>query len=1053
MRHRILFLSLIVLLCLYTCVSASANNVFYYDGISVQQDVDPVENPVGMVDLGLDDAHWKNIQGQTLSRISVTSDADPAQTRSMHTIQSGTVLASFSPSAELEGNQTLAMYFKLNTEREDGGSYYLNFRLYAGDYMMVTQTRIPAGTWCLIEVDIGSWAYRSALNHVEMQVNTPDGLETVEMQFSSLFMDERMDEEIRERFMTDTFAVRGGEISMSPDEDEVYLVPTDNSPIVEAEVLPPSAKTELNALRLVLNNESACSSLTLQYAYRADGANARSVTAALGSGKQTLLFEIERVSELRYLRFVFTGAREGMITLQAVNAVSVYDSGLQVSGEIDSCTLNEAGNEIVVRGTVAHNIMIANREHKLALFAIQPWETVEDVLTDGREPIAVADMSIRYHFVLPISSGDYAAMGATYLVALQAIEEDGDVLYMPLALPASPSAPYTAQRSSEDGARKGVQTELVSTAGQAGASIYLVNIYLDVLCDGSASGYLYIRGDKSYYFNREVLSALDREVKLRSAAGAEVYLRFLLSDSTSNVIYTLADEGEESRGKRGILLSDADVRDRVGAITEFLTAHYAEGTDYGTVAGIVVGEQIDDAAQYNDIGVYSLSDYVDHYADLLTLIANVGRLQNPALKVIVPISDRRPAVCITSALLESSYDSELFLRSLFMRLDALGGPDVSLMLESMHNPFSLSGTIVDDPTIDASIESGSIDYYNADNLSDFSALLDSLSSTYRSMPDTFFYFWSPPAETESALSAAYAYLYYCLRFSTHAEAFIVSFAEAETAGDMSGMRSLRYLMKYIDTERSLEVSEPALRVLGVDAWTALIQNFDASRLAINRYIEGELTESTVTPTGRYCYWDFSTLHSTRGWYAGALIPTASVKGGGESRALVGEFDRSNAEIGEYCELIYRFTQKEPLGILDRVTFDLMIEGDGVWEICIFVGDTHTRIEQKCVVESGKRVLLALNPADLGDVGVDYIKLCAKPISGTGEGSISLYSVWGESDTLEDDVLSGTLDEARSNEQTEDDTRTEAISPWLLVLAAVLIVSAAIAVWLGRKSEE
>lgn len=235
--------------------------------------------------------------------------------------------------------------------------------------------------------------------------------------------------------------------------------------------------------------------------------------------------------------------------------------------------------------------------------------------------------------------------------------------------------------------------------------------------------------------------------------------------------------------------------------------------------------------------VFSLSDYVDHYADLLTLIANCARQQNPAIQVVVPISDRRSTACITAELLENSYDSELFLRSLFKRLDEFAGPAVSLMLESEHNPFSLdAGAMVERETGEGGeeedAESVEPDYYNADNLGDFSQLLTGLSGIYASTPSTFLYLWTPADDTGDALSAAYAYLYYRLRFSTHAEAFIVSFAAAEAAGDNSGLLKIRHLMKYIDTSRSIEVSEPSLAVFGVDSWQDLITDFDASRLAV-----------------------------------------------------------------------------------------------------------------------------------------------------------------------------------------------------------------------------
>lgn len=1054
MGRRILFFVLSFVLVSVLCLPVWAGEMFYLDGVDVVRGSDPAVAPEGMIPLGTDRGQWKTTSGQMLPHTDAESE-DGMFTQPIHILTDRVALADLSVPAELDAHRTASMVCVAQTKDAAGGYAYLRLRMYAAEGVMTTQITIPVNTWCTVRFDIGAWAERDGVYHIEMELDAPGIGAGTEFHFSGLWLDEPMNAELRERFMTDAFNVRGGTIYLSAGVPYAYLIPTESSPILEAQVLPPTTQTETNALRIVLDNESACNSLTLHYAYNTDGANSRSVTLDMGTGRQTMLFPLEQADELRYIRLVFTGAARGLITVHSVNAVSVYDSGSGMWGEIDTCSFDSTNSRITVQGTVAHDIMIANKQSKLALFAISPWEDANTVLTDGRAPLAVADMSIRYSFNLPVKEGDYAALGARYMVVLQITDQHGqNARYGLLTGPKSVSMTYSASGVSTGDAVKGVQTALVSSAGQAGASLYLVDVYLDRLCDGSAMGYRYIRGENSYYFNYEVLSALDREIRLRSAAGETVYLRFLLSSDAAEVSYALSPTGLPVDTVRGIILSSAEARDTVAAVTEFLTERYAEITEYGTIAGIVVGEQVDDAASHNYTGTYALSDYVDHYADLLTLIANVGRVKNPGLKVIVPISDRRSAVCITPALLEDSYDSELFLRSLFMRLDALGGPDVSLMLESEHNPFSLSGNALGEANRLTESNAERSAYYNADNLGDFSDLLDNLTALYRSMPETFLYLWSPAEETGEALSAAYAYLYYRLRFSTHAEAFIISFARAEAQGDMRGMRELRYLMKYIDTDRSPDVTESSLAVFGVNSWSELITGFSEKKLPLHSYTEGELMPAAQIGTGSYAYWDFTSSHSTRGWYAGAHLSAASVKGGGDSRGLMGILDRSSAETEEYCELVYRFADSEPTEPLDRLTFDLMLEGDGVWEICIFLGGDGARMEQKCVLEAGRRAQLTLDPAPMDGVGIDYMKLCTKPVSGSGEGTLCLYGVRGESDTLDDEAISRALAELRSAGAAGDDGDGRGMNtPWIFAIAAVFIASAAFAIFLGRKQED
>ena len=1059
MRRRVIFLVLALLACLCFCLPASADGTAVHGSITVDRGVDPASALEDSVPLNADYNRWQDEQGQPIQRVPAEYDGMTDYTLPTYLLESESAQVDFASPRDFGGNETVRIICRANAALGSTARFALELTLFAGEEKMTASAALPINLWCAVDLDIGSWQERDAMTRIEMRLVCTNGEETADLQFAHLRVDEPMDAELRERFLTDSFEARGGKVFLSPGAEMGYLVATDSSPMLTATVLVPRSETETNALRFVFDNETACRSITLQYAYSPDGANARSLSHEVGEGRQICLFEVPDAARVRYIRIMFTGAKEGLITLRALNAVSTYENGIEHLGTVTACAVSDDSREIHVRGTVAHDIMIANRENRLALFVLNAWETVDGVLTDGRAPDATADISIRFAFTLPFAEGDYAALGASYLVAIQSGSEAEGYTYIPIADPSSLAVPADDASAAAGGAIKGVQTELVSTAGQAGASIYLVDVYLDRLCDGSAAGYRYTGGADNLYLDREVLDALDEAVRLRSAAGEAVYLRLLLSDDGTAVNYAIAPDAAAQGAARGILLANDAARDTIGAITEFLTSRYTGG-DAGRIAGFIVGRQVDDAAAHNDIGQYSLADYVDHYADLLTLIANTARRQNAALQVIVPISDRRPAECITADLLENSYDSELFLRSLFKRLDDLNGPAVSLMLESAHNPFSLVDGVLaeleeDEPDEPDTADETARDYYNADDLGDFSALVDSMSSIYASMPSTFLYCWTPAADTGDALSAAYAYLYYRLRFSTHADAFIVSFAEAEAAGNMGGMTQLRHLMRYIDTDRSLEVSELALAVFGVDSWQTLIDEFDPAKLAGRTLYEGELIASPGTAHGRYVYWDFTTSYSTRGWYAGTHMGSLSVRGSGASRALAAEFDRAAAETGAYSEIIYHFEAAEPLALLDRMAFDLCVEGGGVWEISITAGfGQNTRLEQKQVVEAGQRMTLCLTTSALGIEKADYLKLCAKPVSGSGEGKLCLYTVTGESDSLSDDALAARLHDLRSLAAAEiDDGASSSSLAWVFIVCAVVIFTLTIAVILGRRQDE
>ncbi len=1053
MNRRIVLLCLMLLVAFGLCIPSSADDVFYHDGITLERDIAlDAELDDGFVRFNSDYNRWKDASGRLLSRAPTEYNGQILYDMPGYTVDGSYAVVDLPSARDCSNNGFLRFFVFLAA---DGflADYSLEIEISAGEHRMISAVSVPVGKWCSVTLDIGSWGRRDAITRIALSCT--DVAETnIRMTFSHLRIDEEMDVELRERFMTDRFTVRGGEFHIAPGAAIAHLTAVENSPMLSANVLVPDKRSETNALRLVFDNATDCKQVTLEYAYRADGANAKTITLEIDSGTQICLFEVPNAAAVRYVRLIFTGARSGFITLRAFNAVSVYGSEIDSIGTVADCSITPDGRFISVSGTVVHDVMIANRDHCLALFRMNAWETAEQVLSDGREPIALADISIRFEFKLPLEESDYAALGAAYLVAIR--KGEAEYTYVPIADPRSLYVPTDLSAPTESG-RKGVQTDLVSLAGQAGASVYLLDVYLDRLCDGSADGYLYAGRGVNCYFNRNALDALDRAVLLRSAAGEAVYLRFLISNDEAELPYAISPDEALTWSTRGILLGSEEARDTVAAITEFLVTRYS-GEKGGTITGIIVGTQVDNAGDYNDIGRLSLSEYTDHYADLLTLIANTARRKNPAIRVVVPISDRRSADCITANLLMNGYDSELFLRSLFMRIDNFGGPALSLMLESEHNPFSLEESTLnaEDTSVAAEEEPGAYvpDYYNADDLGDFSALLDHLSDNYSSMPDTFLYCWMPTVNTGDALPAAYAYLYYRLRFSTHAEAFIISFARAETSGDMSGMPAIRRLMQYIDTDRSLEVSEPSLAVLGADAWSSLIEGFDERVLPQMTRYEGALFAPTGSAVGKTVYWQFGTAYSTRGWSAGSYVNSLAVRGNGNARALEAALDCTAASAGEYAEVIYRFSPGEPLGVLDRLSFSLAVEGDGVWEICVSSGNSILRLEQKKTVKAGERVTLCFNTAAAGDAAMGYLKLCAKPVSGTAQAKLCLYSVTGESDTMNSAALDGRLRELRLEEISGGSGDAPLFSPaWIFILCAVVIFSAAIAVILDRRQRE
>ncbi|MBR6709400.1 MAG: hypothetical protein IKL84_06950 [Clostridia bacterium] len=1067
MRQAIRLALLILFFCTMLALPVYAETA----EVIIAPDIDPSLSQFDLIDLYSDRNRWKNGSGTTLQRTAAVFQGRTLFGVPVHTLDSDMAYADFSVPCNLNNYHTLGLVCYIeDAENILSSTTDVTLTLIAGAQKHEVAVSLPANLWCEISFDIGSWAPRAAIDRIELHFPASKDSGAV-LRFSYMRANAEMDDQLRQRFMTDHFSVRGGEIAFSTDKDSAVLIPNENSPIIEATLLPPTLSAATNAIRIIFNNASFCERLTLQYAYEPDGANARSITTTVGSGHQNCLFEVPNASQIRYIRLHFVGANAGTITLHAINVVSVYDSGIPELGALTECLFDASSRQITVRGTLDHDVMIANRENRLVLFPVYPWESVETALTDGRKPIATANISIRFEFRIAFDQEDIGALGAAYLVALES--NDPNTPYTPIASPISLNL-TAGQKNAEVPHFKGVQTEQIASAVQSGASLYLLDVYLDRLCPGSFGGYLFAHNGSCYYFDRTELEALDRAISLRSAAGADVYLRFLISSDQNAPAFALPFGNKTSNITRGILLTDGTAGEQITAVVEFLCTRYnGSNNTHGRIAGFVIGTQVNNASIYNEIGSQSLTEYVDRYAALLTLVTNVGRYYIPDLKVIVPISDRRAADCITPDMLDGSYDTELFLRSLFGRLDDRGGLSVSLMMESEHNPFAITEESLPDEfntvpspedssdparTVAAgngrklsSLSVSANDYYTVDHLEIFTALIDTLAHDYRSMSLSFIFCWTPEYNTGDLLSSVYSYLYYRLRFSEHAESFIVSFKLAETAGETGGMPALRHLIKYIDTPRSVAVTEHALDLFSISDWREIIPGFSADQTADRMQTERELAASAPEPLGQYDYFRFATSHSIRGWFTGTHVSDLSVKGSGNERALTAEIDLTTAETGAYAEIIYRFSPAEPIQTLDRIAFDLVIEGEGVWEICIIGGNDHACAEQKKIVEAGKRSVLFFTVADEDMLEeAEYLRIGVKPVSGNDSGKLCLFSVVGEHDQLSSHALANALEDGRGNVRSFDTKEGQPLSlAWVFSICALVIFSITVAVLLGR----
>ena len=338
-------------------------------------------------------------------------------------------------------------------------------------------------------------------------------------------------------------------------------------------------------------------------------------------------------------------------------------------GSITSCTVDNNRNLVVIKGSVKHSVLIGNRTSKIALYRFDPWcDVASDIAT--AEPIAVTDMSIAFVFEVPCST--ILQKTSLYAVALISPEDKVSLISAPTYVDAvtgnTSNAGFKAILTSDNAAA------LPSLPGSA-----IVDVYLDRLNNGNNSGYIYNADGDLFYFDKTVISEVDRIVRSYSAAGTDVYLRFLISSSMTNLSFC-ANAATWATNKC-IVIDDEESLKAVYAYTSFLASRY-NGGNYGKAKGIILGCGAD-VPILNNYALLVSDDYNTVYARSLAVVGMAAAAAgNTGISLIVPISDT-----LTAA---GKVNAEEFLYDIGDYLDTYSNITFTVLCESRHNPYKIT---------------------------------------------------------------------------------------------------------------------------------------------------------------------------------------------------------------------------------------------------------------------------------------------------------------------------------------------------------------------------
>ncbi len=683
-----------------------------------------------------------------------------------------------------------------------------------------------------------------------------------------------------------------------------------------------------------------------------------------------------------------------------------------------TCTYDAEKSQIVIEGTVKHDIMTSHKDHTIELYAIPPGESYEDII--GLEStVALSSASMAIKFTFNVNTVSMHERYSKYAIVFCSPNGERYLAGQPMLASVSSEYEYIYGDRTNF---KGLKSNSSSTIFDSGAGTVIVDVNLSQIVGDVSNSILYPMGDTYIYINRSYIIDIDKKVIAASAMSSRVYLRFLINASDER----LAVYPNKANEKLGVPnLYSEDALNIISAVSGFLAERY-DGTN-GTVSGIILGSCIDDIEKINHIGDLSVQKYADMYTLYLVVVASAVRSVNKKADMVIPISDMNAYT--DENISNNDLKTDEFFEYIISQLDdsVSGNFDCTAMLESNTVPFNISNQNIDGG-IDRNASVGK-DKVCTENISLFTSYVERLARKYSSAPSNVIYMWNAPSDLRgNALCCAYAYSYYKLIAYGKISSFVISFDDNEN----ESFYDVQSILKYIDTENGISKTKNLLKHFDAISWNEVIGGSINNKKLRSLTETDMFTEKPGNIIGEFNYIDFSVSSSLNMLSAGQnCLSIVSEHDSNGDRAIKMSSARMN--IGERVECIGIFDFPESYSYTPILSITVSIDDgdvtDALYEITLSLGEEKDRIVATGVVASDVQATLFFDISAYSKTNMtDHIVISVRCLNQDTQGfSVWLHNFKGYSTKYLSEELDKLVDEQRKqirNKNSEEDGKVE-----------------------------
>lgn len=921
------------------------------------------------------------------------------------------------------------IFIAINCSDIGHGDYKLKIQLSSGGEKFSASGSINAGGWNGVFVDISSFEKRSSIDSFKITVSFEGELSLengFEYYIDSIMLSQNSNVVNRFLYSADGYVRTDGQSVMDGDGMSIPSS-SDNGAYVSSSGFAYSSLGNANCLKVEFSTAGKCWGVELKVFGNDGTLLEQSNASAEGSdGVYTAYLPVasQNISEIS-LRFDTLDTEKTDVL--CIEPYSVYIANETTVGTVDTCALNSNTGDLIIKGNVKYEYI----NSEIYLFENDMTDVVDANTLGKQQALAKAVISsgdfifrVNYSKALDVRR----CLFKKYTVAIKNDSEYAIVGSRCVSNPEEIGGMTSIDKKQTNG--KGVYGQ--STAFMQEIGVSDTAIWVDIgkfFVRETDSEYKFECGSDVFFYNPDYVRTLTKQIQGYNEKQIATTLIVVVSDTGDEVLNRILIHPDANLNAKYCAYNTVDKTglNYLRAFSEYIAREFCQN---GSVSRVVFGDGVGFCSQNYNMGSKTLNSFTSEYAKALRVVYNAVKSYAASTDIYIYIDDNWDRDLPFD--LHVRYDNRTLLDSLTRRMKDYGdiewGIAQNLYPTEKTNYYSYS-----DNSITNSVNSNRLSFKNIGVIDSY---LESESVTYHDsrrdyiiIEKTIFFNVSEEIKTAD-------YIYNCYKaLNSGASAYITD-------------RSCNYnnAMKYVDTTLSLTASSFVPEVLGVSAWSSVIEGFLEENIVKTHIKQTKFSIGNPKYQGSAVICDFSS--KDHGWqrYGNDEKITSDMTLLDKSNLL--SLSLGQIQSGEKKGIVKRFDEPLDLSLTPMLSFDINIAslptGVNSAELFVIFVSENRVFELSGNVKGAEwsKIYCDLSTFD-GINEIEEIRILFSSKDAYFEGPQALLtSVVGHSSEYDDVTLEQMLNPVDQGVQRVESIRKYAIP---LLVSLVVLASAALVV--------